>query len=99
MHGSLPSLLQRIRKTFLRACPRKKKRAEQSEEADETLLDKRLLATPSLAVENATDETVQTLAEAAHSLKDAVEGFLEQDGSRADSVRQLNAKVSESTQK
>ena len=77
----------------------KKKRAEQSEEADETLLDKRLLATPSLAVENATDETVQTLAEAAHSLKDAVEGFLEQDGSRADSVRQLNAKVSESTQK
>lgn len=74
--------------------PRKKKQAE--EEETSSRLDKRLLPTPALAVDSATQEAAAALEKAVLSLKTAVEGFIEQDTARTEKVTTMNSEVDES---
>lgn len=73
--------------------PGKKKR----EDAEETSsrLDKRLLPTPALAVDSATQEAAAALGKAVVSLKTAVDGFIEQDTAKTDEVIRINDEVDE----
>lgn len=73
--------------------PRKKKQAE--EEETSSRLDKRLLPTPALAVDSATQEAAAALEKAVISLKTAVEGFIEQDTARTEKVTTMNSEVDE----
>lgn len=73
--------------------PRKKKQAE--EEETSSRLDKRLLPTPALAVDSATQEAAAALEKAVLSLKTAVEGFIEQDTARTEKVMATNSEVDE----
>ena len=73
--------------------PRKKKQAE--EEETSSRLDKRLLPTPALAVDSATQEAAAALEKAVLSLKTAVEGFIEQDTARTEKVTTMNSEVDE----
>lgn len=73
--------------------PRKKKQAE--EEETSSRLDKRLLPTPALAVDSATQEAAAALEKAVFSLKTAVEGFIEQDTARTEKVTTMNSEVDE----
>ena len=73
--------------------PRKKKQAE--EEETSSRLDKRLLPTPALAVDSATQEAAAALEKAVLSLKTAVEGFIEQDTARTEKVTAMNSEVDE----
>lgn len=73
--------------------PRKKKQAE--EEETSSRLDKRLLPTPALAVDSATQEAAAALEKAVFSLKTAVEGFIEQDTARTEKVTAMNSEVDE----
>ena len=73
--------------------PRKKKQAE--EEETSSRLDKRLLPTPALAVDSATQEAAAALEKAVLSLKTAVEGFIEQDTARTEKVTATNSEVDE----
>ncbi len=73
--------------------PRKKK--EESAEETASRLDKRLLPTPALAVDSATQEAAAALGKAVVSLKTAVDGFIEQDTAKTDEVIRINDEVDE----
>ena len=90
----VPHLLQRLVKlSELLVRPGKKKK----EDAEETSsrLDKRLLPTPALAVDSATQEAAAALGKAVVSLKTAVDGFIEQDTAKTDEVIRINDEVDE----
>ena len=72
-----------------------KKKKEDAEETS-SRLDKRLLPTPALAVDSATQEAAAALEKAVLSLKTAVEGFIEQDTARTEKVTTMNSEVDES---
>ena len=72
-----------------------KKKKEDAEETS-SRLDKRLLPTPALAVDSATQEAAAALEKAVLSLKTAVEGFIEQDTTRTEKVTTMNSEVDES---
>lgn len=72
-----------------------KKKKENAEETS-SRLDKRLLPTPALAVDSATQEAAAALEKAVISLKTAVEGFIEQDTARTEKVTTMNSEVDES---
>ena len=80
--------------------PRKHKgdHAEESEE-QHSRLDKRLLATPAFAVDNATQEALDTLKSATLSLHTAVEGFVTRDTAKAAEVEKINGEMDENLQK
>lgn len=80
--------------------PRKHKgdHAEESEE-QRSRLDKRLLATPAFAVDNATQEALDTLKSATSSLHTAVEGFVTRDTAKAAEVEKINGEMDENLQK
>ena len=80
--------------------PRKHKgdHAEESEE-QRSRLDKRLLATPAFAVDNATQEALDTLKSATLSLHTAVEGFVTRDTAKAAEVEKINGEMDENLQK
>ena len=71
-----------------------KKKKEDAEETS-SRLDKRLLPTPALAVDSATQEAAAALEKAVLSLKTAVEGFIEQDTARTEKVTTMNSEVDE----
>ena len=71
----------------------RKKQAEKEETSSR--LDKRLLPTPALAVDSATQEAAAALEKAVLSLKTAVEGFIEQDTARTEKVTTMNSEVDE----
>ena len=71
-----------------------KKKKEDAEETS-SRLDKRLLPTPALAVDSATEEAAVTLSKAVGSLRTAVEGFIEQDVGKTDLVIAENTAVDE----
>lgn len=71
-----------------------KKKKENAEETS-SRLDKRLLPTPALAVDSATQEAAAALGKAVVSLKTAVDGFIEQDTSKTDEVIRINDEVDE----
>ena len=73
--------------------PGKKKKADAEETSSR--LDKRLLPTPALAVDSATQEAAAALEKAVLSLKTAVEGFIEQDTARTEKVTAMNSEVDE----
>ena len=73
--------------------PGKKKKADAEETSSR--LDKRLLPTPALAVDSATQEAAAALEKAVLSLKTAVEGFIEQDTARTEKVTTMNSEVDE----
>lgn len=73
--------------------PGKKKKADAEETSSR--LDKRLLPTPALAVDSATQEAAAALEKAVLSLKTAVEGFIEQDTARTEKVTATNSEVDE----
>ena len=73
--------------------PRKKK--EESAEETASRLDKRLLPTPALAVDSATQEAAAALGKAVFSLKTAVDGFIEQDTAKTDEVIRINDEMDE----
>lgn len=80
--------------------PRKHKgdHAEENEE-QRSRLDKRLLATPAFAVDNATQEALDTLKSATLSLHTAVEGFVTRDTAKAAEVEKINGEMDENLQK
>ena len=71
-----------------------KKKKEDAEEIS-SRLDKRLLPTPALAVDSATQEAAAALGKAVVSLKTAVDGFIEQDTAKTDEVIRINDEVDE----
>lgn len=73
---------------------RPKKPGTEEDEAP-SRLDKRLLPTPALAVDSATEEAAVTLSKAVGSLRTAVEGFIEQDVGKTDLVIAENTAVDE----
>ena len=73
--------------------PRKKPGTEEDEAPSR--LDKRLLPTPALAVDSATEEAAVILSKAVGSLRTAVEGFIEQDVGKTDLVIAENTAVDE----
>ena len=74
---------------------RPKKKPGTEEDEAPSRLDKRLLPTPALAVDSATEEAAVTLSKAVGSLRTAVEGFIEQDVSKTDLVIAENTAVDE----
>ncbi len=71
-----------------------KKKKEDAEETS-SRLDKRLLPTPALAVDSATQEAAAALGKAVVSLKTAVDGFIAQDTAKTDEVIRINDEVDE----
>lgn len=78
---------------------RPRKRDGKEEEAVSSRLDKRLLPTPALAVDSATEEAANVLRKAVHTLNVAVDGFIAQDTSKAAEVAELNEEVDEALTK
>lgn len=80
--------------------PRKRRHGKEESEAQpvSTRLDKRLLATPSIAVDNATQEALEALKDATLCLRVAIDGFVEKDLTKTDEVTALNAKTDERLQ-
>lgn len=78
---------------------RPRKRGGKEEEAVSSRLDKRLLPTPALAVDSATEEAADVLRKAVHTLNVAVDGFIAQDTSKAAEVAELNEEVDEALTK
>ena len=80
---------------------RKKKVAHEGEDISpvSNRLDKRLLATPSIAVDSAAAEAAEALKEASDSLFAAVDGFLARDGESIEKVSEANEKILEHTTK
>lgn len=74
---------------------RPKKKPGTEEDEVPSRLDKRLLPTPALAVDSATEEAAVTLSKAVGSLRTAVEGFIEQDVGKTDLVIAENTAVDE----
>ena len=79
----------------------RKHRGDHAEESEEqrSRLDKRLLATPAFAVDNATQEALDTLKSATLSLHTAVEGFVTRDTAKAAEVEKINGEMDENLQK
>ena len=73
----------------------RKKADESGENGVPSRLDKRLLPTPALAVDGATEEAAAALAKAVGSLKTAVDGFVTQDTSKTETVVKANEEVDE----
>ncbi len=78
---------------------RPRKREGKEEESVSSRLDKRLLPTPALAVDSATEEAADVLRKAVHTLNVAVDGFIAQDTSKAAEVAELNEEVDEALTK
>lgn len=78
---------------------RPRKRDGKEEESVSSRLDKRLLPTPALAVDSATEEAADVLRKAVHTLNVAVDGFIAQDISKAAEVAELNEEVDEALTK
>ena len=80
---------------------RKKKVTHEGEDISSVSnrLDKRLLATPSIAVDSAAAEAAEALKEASDSLFAAVDGFLARDGESIEKVSEANEKILEHTTK
>lgn len=78
---------------------RPRKRDGKEEESVSSRLDKRLLPTPALAVDSATEEAADVLKKAVHTLNVAVDGFIAQDTSKAAEVAELNEEVDEALTK
>lgn len=78
---------------------RPRKRDGKEEESVSSRLDKRLLPTPALAVDSATEEAADVLRKAVHTLNVAVDGFIAQDTSKAAEVAELNEEVDEALTK
>ncbi len=78
---------------------RPRKRDGKEEEFVSSRLDKRLLPTPALAVDSATEEAADVLRKAVHTLNVAVDGFIAQDTSKAAEVAELNEEVDEALTK
>ena len=74
---------------------RPKKKPGTEEDEAPSRLDKRLLPTPALAVDSATEEAAVILSKAVGSLRTAVEGFIEQDVGKTDLVIAENTAVDE----
>ena len=74
---------------------RPKKKPGTEEDEAPSRLDKRLLPTPALAVDSATEEAAVILSRAVGSLRTAVEGFIEQDVGKTDLVIAENTAVDE----
>ena len=79
-----------VRLAELMVRPRK---AQEDGEAAPSRLDKRLLPTPALAVDSATEEAAVALEKAIKTLRTAVDGFIEQDTSKTETVTKLNEEV------
>lgn len=73
----------------------RKKADESGENGVPSRLDKRLLPTPALAVDGATEEAAAALAKAVDSLKTAVDGFVTQDTAKTEAVVKANEEVDE----
>ena len=73
----------------------RKKANESGENGVPSRLDKRLLPTPALAVDGATEEAAAALAKAVDSLKTAVDGFVTQDTAKTEAVVKANEEVDE----
>ncbi|HIS57979.1 MAG TPA: Na/Pi cotransporter family protein [Candidatus Limadaptatus stercoravium] len=73
----------------------RKKADESGENGVPSRLDKRLLPTPALAVDGATEEAAAALAKAVGSLKTAVDGFVTQDTAKTEAVVKANEEVDE----
>ena len=73
----------------------RKKADESGENGVPSRLDKRLLSTPALAVDGATEEAAAALAKAVGSLKTAVDGFVTQDTAKTEAVVKANEEVDE----
>lgn len=73
----------------------RKKADESGENGVPSRLDKRLLSTPALAVDGATEEAAAALAKAVDSLKTAVDGFVTQDTAKTEAVVKANEEVDE----
>lgn len=73
----------------------RKKANESGENGVPSRLDKRLLSTPALAVDGATEEAAAALAKAVDSLKTAVDGFVTQDTAKTETVVKANEEVDE----
>ena len=73
----------------------RKKADESGENSVPSRLDKRLLPTPALAVDGATEEAAAALAKAVDSLKTAVDGFVTQDTAKTEAVVKANEEVDE----
>ena len=73
----------------------RKKADESGENGVPSRLDKRLLPTPALAVDGATEEAAAALAKAVDSLKIAVDGFVTQDTAKTETVVKANEEVDE----
>lgn len=73
----------------------RKKADESGEDGVPSRLDKRLLPTPALAVDGATEEAAAALAKAVDSLKTAVDGFVTQDTAKTETVVKANEEVDE----
>ena len=73
----------------------RKKADESGENGVPSRLDKRLLPTPALAVDGATEEAAAALAKAVGSLKTAVDGFVTQDTAKTETVVKANEEVDE----
>ena len=71
----------------------RKKADESGENGVPSRLDKRLLPTPALAVDGATEEANAALSKAVGSLKTAVEGFITQDTAKTEEVIKVNEEV------
>ena len=71
----------------------RKKADESGENGVPSRLDKRLLSTPALAVDGATEEANAALSKAVGSLKTAVEGFVTQDTAKTEEVIKVNEEV------
>ena len=78
---------------------RPRKRDGKEEESVSSRLDRRLLPTPALAVDSATEEAADVLRKAVHTLNVAVDGFIAQDTSKAAEVAELNEEVDEALTK
>lgn len=77
---------------------RERKKDKKAEGEEVTKLDKRLLATPVIAVENATEEALDTLKTATKCLDSAVSAFLEQDNTKTEEINKINDDINESLQ-
>lgn len=75
----------------------RKRKADQPAE-ETTRLDKRLLATPVIAVDNATEEALDVLKSATQCLDSAVNAFLEQDASKSEDIARQGEHISERLQ-
>lgn len=78
---------------------RSRKHDGKAEEPASSRLDKRLLPTPALAVDSATEEAADILKKAIYALGVAVDGFIAQDTAKTAEVEKLNEETDEALTK